>query len=136
VALHATVQRVIRKWIRKNPDLVARLERAHAIVRNADIAYDVEQKCWYVESSDGSTYYAVNLSARQCQCPDSLEGKAPRGWCKHLLALAIVGAAEAWELKHLLQPQSPPAAPTRAARTWCEYIGQPLVVRTQEQVAA
>ena len=133
MAQHATVQRILRSWIRRNHDLIDRLERAHPIVRNGDIAYDVDMRCWYVQSSDGSTYYAVNLANRACQCPDNAEEKAPRGWCKHLLSLAILGQADAWEFKH--RPGDTASVPTRAARTWAGLIGQPIVVRTAEVAA-
>ena len=88
------IAEVVAHWVRLNPDLLARLGRAHDIAVSDRIVWDPDQRAHVVRSSDGSRWYRVDLAGRSCACPDHRDGGAPRGWCKHLLALAVVGAAE------------------------------------------
>lgn len=76
--------------------MLARLTRAHEIVRAGDrILWDPDIRSHVVRScADPAIWYVVNLEVRWCACPDHQQGDAPRGWCKHLLALALVGAVD------------------------------------------
>ena len=130
----ATLKIVVRHFTSKNPDLLNRIERAHAIARTAG-AIEFRADCerggpsprWYVLASNQEDWYQVDLHDRTCTCPD----EAPRGWCKHLLALAIVGSADAWELKHGVTTKSTPAA-----RHWALATGQQLPVAVPGPVHA
>jgi len=93
-AFTRAVADVVAHWVRRNPDLLARLGRAHQLVLTGAVTADRSRPCHLVRSATApGLVYTVSLFGRTCECPDFLDGGAPRGWCKHLLAVAAGGAA-------------------------------------------
>jgi len=84
---------VVAHWARRNPDLLGRLGRAHQLVLSDAVSADHDRQCHAVRSSREDRAYTVSLIGRWCECPDFVGENAPRGWCKHLLAVAAGGAA-------------------------------------------
>lgn len=115
----AAISEVVAHWVSCNPDLLARLGRAHSIALSDGIVWDPDQRSHVVRSSDASRWYRVDLAGRSCSCPDHRDQFAPRGWCKHLLAIAILGAAE---LLLIRRGVSVPAS--EAGYDWLALLGQ------------
>src|SRR5262245_2345042 len=67
------------------PEANGRIERAVAIVLSGDITFLPEGKAQVASQSNGTTEYAVCNGT--CECPDY--PRAPQGWCKHRLAVAL-----------------------------------------------
>lgn len=109
----------VRHWAAQpaNAPLLSRLQRAHVIALSPAVIWDPDQRAHVVRSSDGSQWYRVDLVARSCSCPDSVDGRAPRGWCKHLLAVAILGAAE-----HLLIRRRVDVPRSEAGYAWADAL--------------
>ena len=84
---------VVAHWVRQNPDLIGRLGRAHQLVLSGAVSAFPDRLCHSVRSSRGDRTYTACLTGRWCECPDFVGENAPRGWCKHLLAVAAGGAA-------------------------------------------
>src|SRR5262245_10117079 len=91
---------------RLQPELHGHLERAVALVKNRHVWMDEDGKHAQVLSSDGQTWYICN---GHCTCMDAT--RAPEGWCKHRLSVALYRRAS--EL--LAQQGAVPVAPTPAA---------------------
>lgn len=93
-AFTRAVADVVAHWVRRNPDLLARLGRAHQLILTGAVSADPSRQCHQVRSArEPGLVYAVSLFGRSCDCPDHVDAGAPRGWCKHLLAVAAGGAA-------------------------------------------
>jgi hypothetical protein len=81
----AMLRRLVRNGQQRHPDLAGRMAKAATIVTLREITpdadgYRVESEC------DDARYYHVSPTA--CDCPDA--PKAPRGYCKHRLAVALL----------------------------------------------
>jgi hypothetical protein len=110
---------VIADWVACNPDLIGRLARAHQLVISGAIVWDPDTRGHVVRSaSSPDTWYRVSLRHRTCQCPDHVGAGAPRGWCKHLLALATIAAAD-----RLLARRGLATATSEAAYEWRQLTG-------------
>ena len=82
----------------KHPELASRVDRAAAIVRHGGLTR-VTDSTWLIPSSSGGAGYIVNGT---CTCPDytgihpqsgdmaPVKDRAPRGWCKHRLAMLML----------------------------------------------
>ena len=82
----------------KFPELSSRIDRAAGIVRRGGYVR-VSDTTWLIPSSEGTIGYVVNDS---CTCPDFTGidprsgdvarpgNRAPRGWCKHRLAMLML----------------------------------------------
>jgi hypothetical protein len=89
-----SVARVVEHLVARNPDLVGRLQRAHQLVQDGAVSWSEELGAFVVESqSNRLGQYTISLTARTCTCPDQ-PTRAPRGWCKHLLAVVVLGMAD------------------------------------------
>ena len=92
------ILRYVSECKRKHPELTSRVDRAAAIVRQGGYTR-VTDHTWLVPSSSGTIGYLVNGT---CTCPDytgvhpqsgdvaPLKDRAPRGWCKHRLAMLML----------------------------------------------
>ena len=82
------------------PESVGRIDKAVAICLNSDIELLPEGKAKISSQSNGSTeYFVVN---GECSCKDF--PKAPNGFCKHRLSVAIFKRANALTQERPLQP--------------------------------
>lgn len=106
--------RVVAHWSARNPDLLSRLAKAHAIARETGaVRWDGRHLVHRVRSqANPAGVYRVALVHRSCTCPD--QPSAPRGWCKHLLAVALLGAAASLVGGELVADPS--------ARRWRELV--------------
>jgi hypothetical protein len=73
---------------RRFPHSTDRIERAHELVHAAKVVLHPRGRTATVRSSDDTKTYTVNGT---CECPDA--SRAPEGWCKHRLAVAILRKA-------------------------------------------
>lgn len=92
--LRALVQRAKGKC----PDLAGRVDKAIVIVVAREIApvANVAGQ-WFVQSEqDDERRYWVHMGAgpKACDCLDFQLQRAPGGWCKHLIAVAMLNVAE------------------------------------------
>ena len=91
------IVRYVSECKRKYPDLSTRVDRAAAIVKRGGYTR-VTDVTWLIPSSTG-TPYLVNGT---CGCADytginpqsgdvaPVKDRAPRGWCKHRLAMLML----------------------------------------------
>lgn len=86
-----SVRRLVQQGSERRPDLATRLEKAAMIVLFRTVALDgPEEHLYHVESeSQPGRYYTVNGA---CDCRDYMH-RAPGGYCKHKLAVALVERA-------------------------------------------
>ena len=82
----------------KYPELASRVDRAAAIVKRGGYTR-ITDTTWVIPSSTGTMGYMVGA---QCTCPDFtgvhpqtgelalIKDRAPRGWCKHRLAMLML----------------------------------------------
>ena len=94
----ASIVRYVEACKRKTPELASRVDRAAAIVKHGGLTR-VTDTTWLIPSSSGGAGYNVNGS---CTCPDytgihpqsgdvaPIKDRAPRGWCKHRLAMLML----------------------------------------------
>jgi hypothetical protein len=115
----AAIAEVVAHWVSTNPDLASRLDRAHTTALSDGILWDPDLLSHVVRSSDASRWYGVDLAGRSCSCPDHRDQYAPRGWCKHLLAVAILGAAELLMIRRGLAVPS-----SEAGYDWLALLSQ------------
>ena len=116
-AWHAAVAEVAEKAKAALPECNGRLESAVKIVLAGDVELMPDGKAKIASQSNGTTqYFVVNGT---CECPDFK--KAPHGFCKHRLSLAIYKRAYALAKQRLDQldqasngTSQPPAEPTAA----------------------
>lgn len=90
----AVVNKLVRRWAARHPELTERLDRAAALVANVRPG-DLSPNVFFVEGSDGHRYFVcVNRRERKssCSCPDHLNRAIK---CKHILACALLDAAKA-----------------------------------------
>lgn len=109
------------------PECVGRIEKATAIALSGDIELLPEGKAKVSSQSNGTTeYFVVN---GECSCKDF--PKAPNGFCKHRLSVAIYKRAYALTKERLeaqgesprSEPVSPgPASPIEASGTTTAHI--------------
>ena len=71
------------------PHSIDRIEKAYELVHAGKVTLRPHSTTAPVQSSDGTTAYTVN---GVCSCPDA-PTKAPEGFCKHRLAVAILRKA-------------------------------------------
>jgi hypothetical protein len=95
-----------------------RLARAKTILARSAVHHVVDESdhfedYWAVEG-DPARGRVYQVSTQGCNCADGREGgAAPRGWCKHKLAVQLHKQAERrWELKN---QATPPMRQRRAA---------------------
>jgi hypothetical protein len=98
-----------------SPEIVnalnGRLERGLALAKQWSVIHTPEAgkpRCYRVRSSDGYSFYKVDLDARACDCPDSQKGNI----CKHRIAAYYIEQANQL---NPLKPNPVPAAPTPQA---------------------
>jgi hypothetical protein len=87
--------------------LNGRLERGLALAKQWSVVHCPEAgkpRCYRVRSSDGYSFYKVDLDARTCDCPDSQKGNT----CKHRIAAYYVEQANQ---PNPLKPNPVPSAP-------------------------
>ena len=70
------------------PHSADRTQRAHALVSEGKVVLHPTTGGATVMSTDGTQTYRVKDT---CECPDA--SRAPEGWCKHALAVAILKKA-------------------------------------------
>lgn len=115
------LDRVAEQFISSlRPEVVSslngRLERGLALAKQWSGVHTPEAgkpRCYRVRSSDGYSFYKVDLDARTCECPDSQKGNT----CKHRIAAYYIEQANRMNpLKPNPVPASPkPTAPSPAA---------------------
>jgi hypothetical protein len=91
--------------------LNGRLERGLALAKQWSVVHCPEAgkpRCYRVRSSDGYSFYRVDLDARTCECPDSQKGNT----CKHRIAAYYIEQANRM---NPLKPCSVPTAPKPSA---------------------
>jgi predicted aminopeptidase len=90
-----TITRLVERGKAKRPELASRLERAAmiALFRTVELT-DPETHEYRVESEERpGSFYRVN---GVCSCADHAH-RAPGGWCKHRLSVALIERATADE---------------------------------------
>lgn len=103
------VSRVVEHLISRNPELAGRLERAQQLVQAGGVDWSEDLGIHIVTSqSNPAGAYQISLADRTCTCPD--RPRAPRGWCKHLLAVTIVGLADRYQARAALAVATSPEA--------------------------
>jgi len=103
------IDRVAEQFISSlRPEVVSslngRLERGLALAKQWSVIHCPEAgkpRCYRVRSSDGYSFYKVDLDARSCDCPDSLKGNI----CKHRIAAYYI------EQANKTNPQKPNPVP-------------------------
>lgn len=124
----ASVAHVVAHLVSRNPDLLGRLGRAHELVQQRAVSWSPELGVHVVASqSNPLGTYAVSLPERSCACPD--QPRAPRGWCKHILAVAILGMAEEYEARQCVAVDT-----SETAQAWRKLVRAYLA--EQQQAAA
>jgi hypothetical protein len=108
-AERATFRKAVAEWAArakaKLPVAVnGRLERATKLVLQHDVLFLGDGTVEVGSSSDPMKVY--HLRGRTCQCQDFTSGKAPEGWCQHVIAACI---AKRVEQVRAHQGQTPPA---------------------------
>ena len=112
------LDRVAEQFISSlRPEVVSslngRLERGLALAKQWSVVHCPEAgkpRCYRVRSSDGYSFYKVDLDARSCECPDSQKGNT----CKHRIAAYYIEQANRM---NPLKPNPVPATPKPAAST-------------------
>ena len=95
----STLRALVAQGQTKHPALCGRLHSAAALALLADIAAAPDEPgTWLVpsERQPGTVYRVVEgtkAAPGSCQCPDQQQGRAPEGWCKHRLAVALLMVA-------------------------------------------
>jgi hypothetical protein len=84
------------------PHSIDRIARAYALVTEGKVVLHPQAGTATVTSSDGSKAYTVN---GHCTCPDAAT-RAPEGYCKHALAVAILRKATV-VMKELAEATAP-----------------------------
>ncbi len=105
----STIQGLIARGKARYPELSSRLERALVIVFFRTME-QLPGGAWVITSERDDTYYTVAAGGTDCTCPDAMH-RAPRGLCKHRLAVMLVERAEEEETAAVLAHFAPrPAA--------------------------
>ncbi len=91
----STIRQLVQRGKKQKPELSSRIEKALVILAFREILPN-GPGAWLIQSDDPSKYYEVSAEesdrlAGTCTCPDF--AKAPRGWCKHRLALLLARKA-------------------------------------------
>ena len=87
---------LVAEGSQKFPDLASRLERAEELVLRGHVSPFEDQGARSVKSqSKAGKTYIVKLDERSCTCPDRQEAHAPHGYCKHILAVAMLERLQA-----------------------------------------
>ena len=97
----ALVAEIATKAKAKLPECNGRVDKAVALVLAGDVEAQEDDGSWRVGSCT-DPLVTHRVSGTSCSCDDSQYGKAPRGLCKHVLAVMIQMRTQA------LLPQSPP----------------------------
>ena len=122
------LDRVAEQFISSlRPEVVSslngRLERGLALAKQWSVVHCPEAdkpRCYRVRSSDGYSFYKVDLDARTCECPDSQKGNT----CKHRIAAYYVEQANKM---NPLKPKPVPVSPTPQPHT---HITKPIAPTT------
>jgi hypothetical protein len=84
----ALVAEIAAKARAKLPECNGRVDKAVALVLAGDVAGQGEDGSWRVGSCT-DPLVTHRVQGTSCSCDDSQYGKAPRGLCKHVLAVMI-----------------------------------------------
>ena len=104
-----TIQSLIARGKARYPELSSRLERALVIVFFRSME-QLPSGAWVITGERDATYYTVAAGGTDCTCPDAMH-RAPRGLCKHRLAVMLVERTEEEETAAVLAHFAPqPAA--------------------------
>lgn len=105
----STIQTLIARGKARSPELSSRLERALVIVFFRSME-QLPGGAWVIAGEHTESYYTVAAGGTDCTCPDAAQ-RAPRGLCKHRLAVMLVERAEEEETAAVLAHFAPqPAA--------------------------
>ena len=105
----ATIQALIARGKARYPELSSRLERALVVVYFRTMEHPPTGE-WVITGEREGSYYTVAAGGADCPCPDALH-RAPRGLCKHRLAVMLVERAAEEETAAVLAHFAPqPAA--------------------------
>lgn len=88
----STIQALIARGKARSPELSSRLERALVIVFFRTMEH-LPTGQWVIAGGHNESYYTVAAGGTDCTCPDAAQ-RAPRGLCKHRLAVMLVERAE------------------------------------------
>jgi hypothetical protein len=122
----STIHDLVKRGKKQKPELSSRIEKALIILAFREILPN-GPGAWLIQSDDPSKYYEVDAEesdslAGSCTCPDF--PKAPRGWCKHRLALLLARKAaiveEAKETLRRYREQQRREAADRATIAYAE----------------
>lgn len=109
----------------RRPELATRADRAAAILATREVKGIGIPGMWWVESQSkpGLRHLVTMNGERTCDCYDFESGRAPAGWCKHLIAMATLLRAEGKELErrgqvfsHLVEKGIPTMAALEMAK--------------------
>jgi uncharacterized Zn finger protein len=115
--------RVVEHITSRNPVLLSRIGKAHQLVQAGAVAWSPDIRAHVVRSQSNELgAYTVSLADKSCTCPD--QPRAPHGWCKHLLAVAVVGMADEYQAR-----RAAASAVSREAREWRRLVRSYLVQR-------
>ena len=93
-----TLREMVSNLGQRKPELASRAERAAQIIVTRDIKVDANGQ-YHIESQSkpGSFHLVSMVGGKGCDCIDFTRSHAPQGWCKHLIAVAILRKAGQWE---------------------------------------
>ena len=101
----STIQALIAHGKARYPELSSRLERALVVIYFRSMER-LPTGQWVITGERGDGSYTVAAGGTDCTCPDALHC-APRGLCKHRLAVMLVERAEEEEATALLAHFAP-----------------------------
>lgn len=88
-----TIREMTRDLAARKPELASRVERAAQILATRQVRR-IGRDIYQVESqSKPGSYHLVQLGPRSCDCYDFVNGRAPNGFCKHIIAVLTMQRA-------------------------------------------
>lgn len=119
-----TIRQQVKELTSRRPELASRVERAGQILATRTVER-IGVNLYRVESqSKPGSYHLVELGPRTCDCYDFTSGRAPQGFCKHVIAVIMAQKAQETEqierrgqvFAHLVTGGMPVAAALQYAR--------------------
>src|SRR3990172_9717642 len=93
----STIRELRRRLLEKHPELASRFERAVVVLVTRRIAQ--QGNAYLVEGSKAGDFYKVTWQKgeKSCECVDYGSGRAPGGFCKHIIAVCMMMKSEEME---------------------------------------
>lgn len=92
-----TIRKLTGELAAKRPELASRIEKAAQILATRNVER-IGMNLFRVESQTRpDSYHLVELGPRSCDCHDFVNGRAPQGFCKHIIAVVTMLKAQEQE---------------------------------------